>query len=86
MRRREFIRLLASTAVAWPSAAGAQQAGKIPTIGLLSAGSDEGGTGVIRKFLLPALQESGWIEGKNLVIERRFAENRIVLVSQKTCV
>jgi putative tryptophan/tyrosine transport system substrate-binding protein len=77
MRRRDFIKVVACSAIAWPFAARAQQSGKIRTIGVLSAGSDEGSTGLTRKSLLPTLEESGWIEGKNLVIERRFAENRL---------
>ena len=73
MRRREFITLL-SGAAAWPLAARAQQSGKLRTIGLLSAGSMA--TGVFAGFD-DGLRELGWTEGKNVIIERRFAENRI---------
>jgi ABC-type uncharacterized transport system substrate-binding protein len=73
MKRRDFITLL-SGASAWPLATRAQQAGKIRTIGILNAGS----AGVPSAVVLPdALRELGWIEGKNIVFERRYAENRV---------
>src|SRR5205807_5811706 len=73
-KRREFITLLGGAAAAWPLAARAQQAGKIRTIGILNAGS----AGVPSAVVLPdALRELGWIEGKNIVFERRYAENRV---------
>jgi putative tryptophan/tyrosine transport system substrate-binding protein len=73
MRRRDFIRLLGGAA-AWPLAARAQQqAEKRYTVGILSAG----GTPVLRTVLFDALRELGWIEGKNVVFEQRFAENRL---------
>ncbi len=73
MKRRDFISLLGGAA-AWPLAARAQQAGKIRTIGILNAGS----AGVPSAVVLPdALRELGWIEGKNIVFERRYAENRV---------
>ena len=73
MKRREFITLLGGAA-AWPLAARAQQRGKLRTIGQLSAGSMT--TGVFAAFH-DGLRELGWIEGANVVIERRFADNRI---------
>src|SRR5215471_2528837 len=76
MKRREFITLLGGAAAAWPLAARAQQAGKIHTIGWLSAGAFDSTSPVLMGFL-NALPELGWIEGKNVVIERRFAENRL---------
>jgi putative ABC transport system substrate-binding protein len=75
MRRREFITLLGGAAAAWPLAARAQQAGKIRTIGLLSPASRSPSTGSTALF--DALAELGWIEGKNVVFERRYAENRL---------
>jgi putative ABC transport system substrate-binding protein len=73
VRRRDLIILLGGAA-AWPLAARAQQSGKLRTIGLLSAGSVT--TGVFAAFH-DGLHELGWFEGKNTVIERRFADNRI---------
>ena len=75
MRRREFIALLGGAAEAvWLTAARAEQSRKLRTIGLLSAGSET--TGVFAAFH-DGLHELGWFEGKNTVIERRFADNRI---------
>ena len=73
MRRRQFITLLGGAA-AWPLAARAQQAGKIRAIGLLSPASRSPS---VVPALFDALAELGWIEGKNLVVERRYAENRL---------
>ena len=73
MKRRDFITLLGGAAVAWPLAARTQQSGKIHAIGLLSPASRSPS---VVPALFDALAELGWIEGKNLVVERRYAENR----------
>ena len=73
MRRREFIRLLGSTAV-WPLEAHAQQGGKkYVVIGFLSPSSPN----PLNNVTTEALRELGWVEGENVVYERRFAENRV---------
>jgi len=74
VRRREFITLLGGAAVAWPFAASAQQAGRPYTIGLLSA--DLAPADVSSPFP-DALRKLGWIEGKNVFFEHRYAENRL---------
>jgi putative ABC transport system substrate-binding protein len=73
MRRREFIALIGGAA-AWPVTAHAQQTGKMRAIGLLSPGSE---TSSVNLYFFDALAELGWIEGKNVVFERRYAENRV---------
>jgi putative ABC transport system substrate-binding protein len=72
--RRAFLTGIGGTA-AWPLAARAQQADKVRTVGYLAQGTP-GQTSVIRAFF-DALPELGWIEGKNIVFERRYAENRL---------
>jgi ABC-type uncharacterized transport system substrate-binding protein len=74
VKRREFIRLLGGAAAAWPLAARAQQGGRIRTIGILNAGTPVAEVTVV---LFDALREFGWIEGKNVVFERRYADNRL---------
>jgi putative tryptophan/tyrosine transport system substrate-binding protein len=74
LKRREFLTLLGGAAAAWPLAARAQQTGKTHTIGLLSPAS-RSPSDLPALFDAP-LAELGWIEGKNLVVERRYAENR----------
>src|SRR5262249_24802649 len=75
-KRREFITLLGGAAAAWPLAARAEQVGRIHTIGIFSAGSFDP-TGPTVAVLPDALRALGWAEGKNIVFERRFAENRL---------
>jgi putative ABC transport system substrate-binding protein len=73
MQRRQFIRLLGSTAV-WPLAAGAQQAA-LPVVGFLGGGSLETDGNLVAGFR-QGLSESGYIEGRNVSIEYRWAENQ----------
>ena len=71
--RRKFLATLGGAAVAWPLAARAQQAGKIHKVGYLSPSLPS----VYSPLLSDDLRELGWIEGKNVTFEYRFAENRL---------
>src|SRR5215470_12224715 len=73
MQRREFIAALGS-AVAWPLTARAQQS-VIPVIGFLGPGSAESTTSEVTGFR-QGLSESGYIDGRNVKIEYRWAEGR----------
>jgi putative ABC transport system substrate-binding protein len=75
MRRRQFVTLLGGAAATWPLAARAQPAGERNTIGYLSAGS----LNLVEATaaFTDALRELGWVEGKNVAFERRYAENRL---------
>jgi putative ABC transport system substrate-binding protein len=72
MKRREVITLLGGAAAAWPLAAQAQQPA-IPVIGYLSGRSPDA-EGPLRTPLLAALEEAGFVVGRNVAIEYRFAE------------
>ena len=75
MKRRDFITLLSGAAVAWPVVARAQQAGKLPTIGFLGVSTPSGWSHYVTAFE-QRLRELGWIEGRNVAIEYRWAEGR----------
>src|SRR5262245_40377589 len=72
MKRREFITLLGG-AVAWPLPARAQQAAKLPTIGLLGATTPAVMSQWVAAFV-QRLRELGWVEGRTIAIEYRWTE------------
>jgi putative tryptophan/tyrosine transport system substrate-binding protein len=73
MRRREFVTGIVGSAAAWPAAARAQQARKLPTIGFLGAGTPSTWKSFIAGFQ-NRLQELGWIQGRTVALQVRWAE------------
>src|SRR5262249_12010217 len=75
VRRREFITLLGGAAAAWPLAARAQEPGKRPMVGFLgdttALGDGERAAAFARR-----LHDLGWIEGRTIAIEYRWADGR----------
>jgi putative tryptophan/tyrosine transport system substrate-binding protein len=72
MRRREFIKLLGNTVVAWPLTAQAQQAA-IPVIGFLGGADPVGYAPQIEAWRL-GLRDQSYVEGQNIAVEYRWAE------------
>src|SRR5437868_9137487 len=73
--RRKFLAALGGAAAAWPPAARAQQPSKLPTIGFLVAGTPSSHGPWVTGFV-QRLRELGWIEGRTIAIEYRWAEAR----------
>jgi putative tryptophan/tyrosine transport system substrate-binding protein len=69
MRRRDFILAATGGLAAWPSRAGAQAPGKVWLMGLLAHGHES-----FYDALFEGLATLGYVEGKNLRVERRYAE------------
>ena len=75
MRRREFISLLGGAAAAWPLTVRAQRTTKLPIVGFLGTGTPSSWTQWTPPFV-QRLRELGWIEGRTVTIEYRWAEGR----------
>ena len=75
MRRREFITLSASAAVA-PLPAQAQQSGRLPTIGFLGSSTASAWSDWAAAFV-QGMRERGWIEGRTVTIEYRWADGSV---------
>src|SRR5262252_3730481 len=71
MRRREFIKAIAGAAAAWPLAGRAQQADKVWRMGFVAHGHES-----FYDALFEGLREYGYEEGRNLIVERRYAHGQ----------
>jgi putative ABC transport system substrate-binding protein len=75
VRRRAFIALIGGAAVVGPARARAQQRAKVATIGFLGPATPSVASNLVAAFV-DRLSELGWVEGRNLTIEYRWAEGQ----------
>jgi putative ABC transport system substrate-binding protein len=76
LKRREVLTLLGGAVAAWPLAARAQQPGKVPIIGFLGSLSQSAQSTWTTAFV-QRMREHGWIEGRTVAIEYRWAEGHV---------
>jgi putative ABC transport system substrate-binding protein len=79
MRRRDFIKVIAGSAAAWPLTASAQQPGKL--IGFSGQSTRSAESELVAAFT-QRLRELGWIEGRTITIEYRWSEGRAERLDQ----
>jgi putative tryptophan/tyrosine transport system substrate-binding protein len=84
MRRREFIAGLGSAAT-WPMVTRAQQQPALPVIGFLSVQTAEVDYKIITVPFLQGLKEAGYVEGQNVAVEYRYAENQLANRPYEPC-
>src|SRR5713226_7936804 len=77
MERRAFLAGTGAVLLAAPLAAEAQPAGKVPVIGLLDHGAPDAARLAWWKALREALQELGYVQGRSIFFEARWAEGRV---------
>jgi len=75
MRRREFIQGIVGSTIALPLAARAQLATKLPTVGFLGQSTRQAASEWVAAFV-QRLRELGWVEGRTIAVEYRWAEGR----------
>ena len=73
MLRRDFIAGLGSAVAAWPVLSRAQQGERVRRVGVLSLAATEADQLATRKLIYEELQKLGWVEGRNLRLDYRFA-------------
>ena len=74
MKRRDFLLLLGSAAIPWPLRANAKA--DVPRVGVLSAGTVDSSGHLVDAFT-QRLNGLGYVEGKNILIERRYAQGQL---------
>jgi putative tryptophan/tyrosine transport system substrate-binding protein len=74
MRRRDFIKVIATSAAAWPLVARAQQQPKVPVVAVFLFDTPQ--TDNVLPFIRKGLRDLGYVEGQNIVLEFRYAEGK----------
>ena len=79
MKRRDLIKAIAGCAAAWPLATHAQQATKVPRIGILAPGRSDNSDASLTALnaFEAAMRELGYAEGRNIALERKFADGDV---------
>src|SRR5215472_6207728 len=75
MRRRDFIKVIVGSAATWPLVAHAQQSA-LPVVGFVNGASAKGDYAPHLSAFLKGLSEAGYVDGQNVTIEYRWAENQ----------
>ena len=78
MRRREFIAVIGSAAVAWPLAA--QQSGKVPRVGILSPAADEEAASLVA--FRKAIRDLGYVEDETIILDFRITKGNLLVLPE----